>query len=131
MRVKAKNLLSGDLIDLAGDNYADPDNGDAEFEFEYVVVSHVERETPDCVLVSFENGRSFGFPTNCRFQVFGRDNALGRLRLNMRFRLNALRSALQCVPTPGQQARGRRGIRQGNNLADALYCLRVAFTGRV
>ena len=60
--IAAKDAKEGDLIDLAGDKYADTGNH-PEFEFEYQLVLLGEQETLECVRIDFEGG-SFGFPTN-------------------------------------------------------------------
>ena len=59
--VKVEELAENDMVDLAGDIYADPDNS-PDFEMEYVTVAEVEQETPECVTVSFEGFDLVGFP---------------------------------------------------------------------
>ena len=67
--IRADQVREGDLLDLEGDLYADP-NGDSigpdghfyGFEFEFAeVIEPVIVETADCVLIHTEKG-SFGFP---------------------------------------------------------------------
>lgn len=57
----AHQLIPGDLVDLEGDKYADPNGDDTLMEFEYAVVERVERETPECVVVHTDQS-SFGCP---------------------------------------------------------------------
>jgi len=80
-----RDLREGDLVDLENDMYADADawaafkngeDGDAvrshpEFEFEFQTVSWIERETEDCISVSFESGFSCGFPPDHLVDVDG------------------------------------------------------------
>lgn len=67
-------LVEGDLVDLAGDIYADPDNS-PELDSEYQTVGSVEQETPECVAVSFEGFDLVGFPTGHMVKVFVEDEA--------------------------------------------------------
>lgn len=55
-------LKPGDLIDLEGDQYADPKRSHPVFQSEYATVESVERETPDCIAVWIEGVDCFGFP---------------------------------------------------------------------
>lgn len=66
-RVKVEELAEGDLVDLAGDPYAD--EGDITLEYEYVQVAGVERETPRCTVVHFEGYPSCGFPVGHKVPV--------------------------------------------------------------
>ena len=56
-----ENLKPGDRIDLHSDKYAD-DGEDPSVLFEYAVVDSVVEETPNCILVHFEQHTSVGFP---------------------------------------------------------------------
>lgn len=75
---KAKDLELGALVDLAGDRYADPDGTDFEWECEYGMVTDVELETPNCVLIEF-SGRVFGFPPDHDLNEYIPDSADGRI----------------------------------------------------
>lgn len=61
------DLRPGDLVDLDGDVYADPDRNHPEFEFEFALVDTVERETDSCAVVYFE-GFACGFPPQHRLK---------------------------------------------------------------
>ena len=56
------DLNPGDIIDLAGDRYADPTGASTYFECEYAMVSFVRSETPDCIVVGIDGVDWFGFP---------------------------------------------------------------------
>lgn len=62
-------LCEGDYVDLEGDQYADP-NSDPHglYAFEYAVVQGWEQETPETVLVHFDQ-TSVGFPTRHKVRV--------------------------------------------------------------
>lgn len=67
--VPVSALREGDLVDLEGDPYAGSVHDDPDhelcliaLEFEYCVVASIERETPVCVRVDFDNWDSVGFP---------------------------------------------------------------------
>ena len=60
--IAVEQLREGDVIDLHGDAYADPDADTPGLEFEYAYVDAVEPETSTCVLVHTDAG-SFGLPT--------------------------------------------------------------------
>lgn len=61
---RVADLTVGDLLDLAGDPYADPDPAVvSSLEFEYVEVLGIERETAECIRVD-TNVDSYGFPPN-------------------------------------------------------------------
>ena len=69
-----RDLWEGDRVDLENDMYADADawaafnngeDGDAvrsHLEFEFETVAWIERETEDCICVTFESGFSCRFP---------------------------------------------------------------------
>lgn len=61
MKRKISELEVGDLVDLEGDQFADPKHDNFLFECEYQVVAEIETETPDCTVVYFDGG-AFGFP---------------------------------------------------------------------
>lgn len=54
-------LIPGDLVDLQNDKYADRRGDNIEYEFELACVAEIDRETPDCICVYFENS-ACGFP---------------------------------------------------------------------
>ena len=58
---QVKDIKIGDRLDLAGDNYADPDNSNTFFECQYVEVTDLENETPNCICIYTEAG-AFGMP---------------------------------------------------------------------
>lgn len=67
-KLRADQVQIGDLLDLAGDQFADPngnglsDSGHYEsFEFEFARVENVARETADCIRIDTSQG-SYGFP---------------------------------------------------------------------
>lgn len=63
--VPVEELKPGDMIDLAGDPYADVDDEDdgrhTALEFSYAVVEGIEEETADCTVV-YTDIASQGFP---------------------------------------------------------------------
>lgn len=63
-----KDLEEYDLLDLEGDEYADPDGDTPILEFELAVVIDTERETADCIRVDTNHG-SFGFPPDHEVEV--------------------------------------------------------------
>ena len=65
------DLRVGDRVDLEGDLIADPAGDHPEFEFEFEVVDHIERETEDCIRVDFRSGLSCGFPPDHWVDVDG------------------------------------------------------------
>jgi hypothetical protein len=65
------DLKEGDLVDLEGDTFADPD-GNSQFEYEYQRVSSVERETDECTVVYFDDA-VVGFPTDHQLKVVVED----------------------------------------------------------
>lgn len=62
-------LKPGDLVDLQGDKYADPNNDHPELEFELQVVDAVERETDTCIAIWFDDFDCVGFPPDHVVQV--------------------------------------------------------------
>ena len=69
--MRAEDIRPGMLIDLEGDEYADPyyksDDADADannlFAYEYPVVENVEKENDVVVRIDTNHG-SFGFPVD-------------------------------------------------------------------
>jgi hypothetical protein len=68
MEKQVRNLSEFDVIDLEGDEYADPDREDPLFGFEYQTVIGVEQETVNCVRVDTDHD-SYGFPPNHKIPV--------------------------------------------------------------
>ena len=68
-----RDLKPGDMIDLAGDKYADPDTQSVMFECEYAVVADVTPETPECIAIDIEGVDVFGFPPDHLVPYAGRD----------------------------------------------------------
>ena len=64
-----EELKEGDLVDLEGDQYADPSHDDGcAFPYEYAMVLGVDEETPECTRVDFDS-TSVGFPHGYRLPV--------------------------------------------------------------
>lgn len=64
METKAvKDLKPGDVIDLEGDPFADPDLC-PDFEYEHVIVAGGELETATCYRLDIEGCNSVGFPSD-------------------------------------------------------------------
>jgi hypothetical protein len=59
--IRADSVMCGDLIDLAHDPHADPEQREHIFAYEYARVVDYERETDDCIRIDFED-TSIGFP---------------------------------------------------------------------
>jgi hypothetical protein len=68
---KAIDLQPGDMLDLEGHPYADPDRDEPSLEFEYAVVLEIELETPGCVLVTTDVV-TFGCPPDLDIETQGR-----------------------------------------------------------
>jgi LmbE family N-acetylglucosaminyl deacetylase len=69
MKKRIDELQIGDLVDLEGDSFADPDRDPAKgFEFQYAKVEEIDRETPDCVVVWFDND-VVGFPPDHMVEI--------------------------------------------------------------
>lgn len=70
MKVRAENIKVGDLIDLYGDPFADPNRDPGlAFEFEYAwVMEPIDVESSDCVVIYTDSG-AFGFPINHQFEI--------------------------------------------------------------
>lgn len=67
--VMAKDVKVGDLVDLEGDPYADPDSDILYFQDQYMEVGEVDQETPECVAIGFEGFDLVGFPTDHELKV--------------------------------------------------------------
>jgi hypothetical protein len=57
----AMDVLVGDVLDLEGDPFADPNRDNPSLQCEYQTVIEVESETPYCVRLAFD-GLAVGFP---------------------------------------------------------------------
>ena len=62
MDIQVRQLRIGDLVDLEGDGFADPQRKHTQFESELAEVVAIENETPGCIAVSFEGFDTVGFP---------------------------------------------------------------------
>lgn len=67
--IAAFQIVPGDLVDLEGDQYADPGNDNTHLQSELVEVACVEQETPRCVAIGFEGFDVVGFPTHHLLRV--------------------------------------------------------------
>lgn len=68
--IEAFMIVSGDIVDLEGDKYADPDNDNVRFQSEYMEVVYVEdQETPRCVVIGFGGFDHVGFPLYHKLKV--------------------------------------------------------------
>lgn len=67
-------LRVGDLVDLAGDPFADPNSDDISLDCEYAVVCEINREADDCIAVGFEGFDVIGFPPDHIVWVGGHDS---------------------------------------------------------
>ena len=74
---RAADLKPGDMIDLEGDKFADPNRDHVAFQCEYGVVAEVDRETPECVAVYVDGVDSFGFPPDHLIRWVGHDSGYG------------------------------------------------------
>jgi hypothetical protein len=75
MKLPAFQIQIGDLIDLKGDCFADPNGAHTQFESEYVQVVSVEIETADCIAIGFEGFDLVGFPHDHLLNVHGREHS--------------------------------------------------------
>ncbi len=64
-----RRLKPGDLVDLCGDPFADPEKSSPLLQHELVTVDEVERETAHCFAVYFEGFPCIGFPPDHRIPV--------------------------------------------------------------
>ncbi len=69
--VAVKNLKEGMIVDLEGDEFADPCNNNVLLQHLYQEVHDVVRETPNCLLVYFDFD-AVGFPPD--HEVFVRNS---------------------------------------------------------
>ncbi len=62
VRKAIRALKPGDLVDLCGDPFADPNRDSPVLETELVRIDEVEQETPQCFAVYFDGFPCIGFP---------------------------------------------------------------------
>ena len=74
-----KYLKPGDVLDLQYDIVADPHGNVIYFEFEYVTIDDIDRETDACVAVCIANVDTFGFPPDHLVKVVGRNSRYGEV----------------------------------------------------
>jgi hypothetical protein len=70
--MRVDELREGDMVDLEGDPFADPDRSEDWLHYEFAVVADTERETDECVRVDCL-GVCFGAPPDHRVLVIDRD----------------------------------------------------------
>lgn len=64
------DLRPGDHVDLERDPFADPEDRESVWQYEYARVESVELETPTCAVVQFgEAGAMIGFPVGHELDV--------------------------------------------------------------
>lgn len=66
--VRADRIKEGDLLDLEGDLYADPEWNTDNLTYEFQEVFEIERERDDCIVLHTSYG-SFGFPPDHLIEV--------------------------------------------------------------
>lgn len=69
MTVTVAELIDGDLVDLEGDQYADPEHNHDCYDLERLEVLEMTVETPYyCTLVYFD-GATVGFPPDHKLKI--------------------------------------------------------------
>lgn len=76
-KIKVSDLQVYDMIDLEGDQYADPMKDHPEYEFSYSGVIETEIESSTVTIVHFNNA-SVGFPPDYKLEWGGSSSSLGR-----------------------------------------------------
>ena len=81
-RTVAADLRVGDIVDLEGDKFADRNNDNIDFEYEYQTVAEVNHDTceyqdGDCIAIGFEGFGTVGFPPDHPVKRVGRDPGYG------------------------------------------------------
>ncbi len=72
MFIPVERVKTGDLIELAGDRYADPDGERVMAMKEFGIVLHdAYRETPECTTLHIEDDDLYGFPTGHLIRIMG------------------------------------------------------------
>lgn len=72
-QITVAELKPGDMLDLEGDEYADPARDSRFFDCEYGLVGAVVVETPTCTLVYIDGVDAFGMPPDHVVQLTGHD----------------------------------------------------------
>lgn len=67
--VRADQLRPEDLVDLQGDEFADPGGNEQAYQFEYVQVIGSELETEECLRVDLESCGATGMPPSHRVRL--------------------------------------------------------------
>lgn len=62
MILEAKDLIEGDLVDLEGDMFADPNKNNVSFKYDFQEVAEINWENPNCVAIGFKGFDIVGFP---------------------------------------------------------------------
>lgn len=70
---KVKDLTPGDMIDLQGDKYADPNRTNVTYEFEYALVGERQYEGDECLVLYIEGVDAIGFPPDHEVPWHGHD----------------------------------------------------------
>ena len=70
VKIRADEIILGDLIDLEGDAIADPQRECYDLTFQYAEVHEIDRETADCIALY----------TSCGGWAFPNDHLLTVLR---------------------------------------------------
>jgi hypothetical protein len=73
--VPVSSLRAGDIVDLAGDRYADPTGDRVDFEFENVIIGAVIPEAPTCTVLCIDGVDRFGFPPDHPVKLVGHDDS--------------------------------------------------------
>lgn len=68
MKKRAIDLTPGDLVDLEGDQFADPEKDHPLYQYEFQEVMDVDVETSECVCIYF-TGVTCGFPHNHELEI--------------------------------------------------------------
>ena len=71
-------IVPGDIIDLESDRFADPDHDNPVFQCEYVMVTEVVKETPDCTVLYIDGVDGFGFPPEHKVRFWKHDDNFER-----------------------------------------------------
>ena len=69
LTIAAADIRVGDLVDLEGDAFADPDRDNIFFQSELIEVVEVVRETDECVAIGLEGFDLVGFPPGHHLRV--------------------------------------------------------------
>lgn len=72
----AADVQPGCYVDLEGDPYASEAGDPDLLQYEYIMVEHVERETPDCVRFDLTGFDSVGFPVSHVIKVVDPDDEM-------------------------------------------------------